>query len=248
MAKCSNTRPGKLSKSNAQYVLDNLTYSIKQTMQNEGTALVTGPLSKENVISIDKLFTGHTEYIKKITKSKDVLMMLASDQLRVALSTTHIPLKNVSRTITKELIINKVKILNEDLKNKFNIKKPNIKVLGLNPHAGENGKIGKEEQDHIKPAVRELRKKKINVSMPISADTAFSRKSLKEADAYLGMYHDQVLPVLKTLSFGNSINITLGIPIIRTSVDHGIALDIAGTNKSDPSSLILAVKTAKKLI
>mgnify|MGYP005621001477 FL=1 len=121
-------------------------------------------------------------------------------------------------------------------------------MLGLNPHAGENGKIGKEEQVYIKPAIKELRKKKINVSMPISADTAFSRKSLKEADAYLGMYHDQVLPVLKTLSFGNSINITLGIPIIRTSVDHGIALDIAGTNKSDPSSLILAVKTAKKLI
>ena len=139
VTKCFNTRPGKLSKSNAQYVLNNLTYSIEQTMQNEGTALVTGPLSKENIISIDKLFTGHTEYIKKITKSKDVLMMLASDQLRVALATTHVPLKNVSRTITKELIINKVKILNEDLKNKFYIKKPNIKVLGLNHHAGENG-------------------------------------------------------------------------------------------------------------
>ena len=248
VTKCSNTRPGKLYKSNAQYVLNNLTYSIEQTIQNEGTALVTGPLSKENIISIDKSFTGHTEYIKKITKSNDVLMMLASDQLRVALATTHIPLKNVSRTITKKLIINKVKILNEDLINMFKIKKPNIKVLGLNPHAGENGKIGKEEQDHIKPAIKELRKKNINVSMPISADTAFSKKSLKEADAYLGMYHDQVLPVLKTLSFGNSINITLGIPIIRTSVDHGIALDIAGTNKSDPSSLILAIKTAKKLI
>ena len=248
VSKCSNTKPGKLYKSNARYVLDNLNYSIKQTLLNERTALVTGPLSKENIISIDKSFTGHTEFIKKVTKSKDVLMMLASDQLRVALSTTHIPLKNVSKKITKELIINKVKILNEDLQNKFGIHKPSIKVLGLNPHAGENGKIGREEQDHIKPAIRELRKKKINVSMPVSADTAFSDKSLKETDAFLGMYHDQVLPVLKTLSFGRSINITLGIPIIRTSVDHGVALDIAGTNKSNPSSLILAIKTAKKLI
>ena len=248
VSKCSNTKPGKLYKSNAQYVLDNLNYSIKQTLLNERTALVTGPLSKENIISIDKSFNGHTEFIKKVTKSKDVLMMLASDQLRVALSTTHIPLKNVSKKITKELIINKVKILNEDLQSKFNIHKPSIKVLGLNPHAGENGKIGREEQDHIKPAIRELRKKKIDVSMPVSADTAFSDKSLKETDAFLGMYHDQVLPVLKTLSFGRSINITLGIPIIRTSVDHGVALDIAGTNKSNPSSLILAIKTAKKLI
>ena len=248
VSKCSNTKPGKLYKSNAQYVLDNLNYSVKQTLLNKRTALVTGPLSKENIISIDKSFTGHTEFIKKVTKSKDVLMMLASDQLRVALSTTHIPLKNVSKKITKELIINKVKILNEDLQSKFNIHKPSIKVLGLNPHAGENGKIGREEQDHIKPAIRELRKKKINVSMPVSADTAFSNKSLKETDAFLGMYHDQVLPVLKTLSFGRSINITLGIPIIRTSVDHGVALDIAGTNKSNPSSLILAIKTAKKLI
>ena len=125
---------------------------------------------------------------------------------------------------------------------------PNIKVLGLNPHAGESGKIGSEEENHIKPAINLLKKRKINVSMPISADTAFSQKLMKETDAYLGMYHDQVLPVLKTLSFGNSINITLGVPIIRTSVDHGVALDIAGTDKSDSSSLLLAIKTAKRLI
>ena len=139
-------------------------------------------------------------------------------------------------------------ILNKDLKEKFNLKNPKIKILGLNPHAGENGKIGEEELNHIKPAVKALKKRKINISYPISADTAFSQKMLKETDAYLGMYHDQVLPVLKALSFGNSINITLGVPIIRTSVDHGVALDIAGTNKSDVSSLELAIKTAKKLI
>ncbi len=248
VSKCKSTSAGKILKSNAKYVLDNLNYAIKETIINKKTALVTGPLNKEALISIEKKFTGHTEYIQKITKSNNVLMMLASNKLKVALATTHIPLKKVATSITKNLIINKIKILNNDLKTKFNIKKPNIKILGLNPHAGENGKIGKEELDHIKPAVSELRRSKINVSMPISADTAFSQKILKETDAYLGMYHDQVLPVLKTLSFGNSINITLGVPIIRTSVDHGIALDIAGTNKSDVSSLSLAIKTAKKLI
>ena len=248
VSKCKSTSAGKILKSNAKYVLDNLNYAIKETIINKKTALVTGPLNKEALISIEKKFTGHTEYIQKITKSNDVLMMLASNKLKVALATTHIPLKKVATNITKNLIINKIKILNNDLKTKFNIKKPNIKILGLNPHAGENGKIGKEELDHIKPAVSELRRSKINVSMPISADTAFSQKILKETDAYLGMHHDQVLPVLKTLSFGNSINITLGVPIIRTSVDHGVALDIAGTNKSDVSSLSLAIKTAKKLI
>ena len=248
VSKCMNTSAGKLSKSNAQYVLDVLDYSIKETIKNKKTALVTGPLNKETIISINKNFTGHTEYIHKITKSDGVLMMLASNKLRVALATTHIPLKNVPRKITKSLIVKKVKILDRDLRNKFKIKNPKIKVLGLNPHAGENGKIGKEELEQIKPAVNELRKRNINVSMPISADTAFSQKVLNETDAYLGMYHDQVLPVLKALSFGKSINITLGVPIIRTSVDHGVALDIAGTNKSDISSLSLAIKTAKKLI
>ncbi len=248
VSKCKNTSAGKLLKSNAKYVLSNLNYAIKETIINNKTALVTGPLNKETIISIEKKFTGHTEYIQKITKSDDVLMMLASDKLKVALATTHIPLKKVASSITKDLIMNKVKILHNELKTKFNIKNPNIKVLGLNPHAGENGKIGKEEIEHIKPAVSALRRSKINVSMPISADTAFSQRILKETDAYLGMYHDQVLPVLKTLSFSNSINITLGVPIIRTSVDHGVALDIAGTNKSDVSSLSLAINTAKKLI
>ena len=248
VSKCINTSPRNLSKINAQYVLDVLDYSIKQTINNKKTALVTGPLSKETIISINKNFTGHTEYIQKATKSHDVLMMLASNKLKVALATTHIPLKNVPKSITKNLLINKIKILDKDLRSKFNIANPRIKILGLNPHAGENGKIGKEEYDHIRPAVIDLRKDKIDVSMPVSADTAFSLSSLKETDAYLGMYHDQVLPVLKALSFGNSINVTLGVPIIRTSVDHGVALDIAGTNRSDTSSLSLAIKTAKKLI
>jgi len=248
VSKCANTFPGKLYKSNAKYVLDNLTFGIKEALKNEGTALVTGPISKENIISIKKDFSGHTEYIRDVTDSNDVLMMLASKKLRVSIATTHVPLKKVHKLITKKLIINKVNILHKDLVEKFNIKKPNIKILGLNPHAGENGKIGVEEKKEIIPAVKFLRKNNIDVSLPISADTAFSEKNLNQTDAYLGMYHDQVLPVLKALSFGDSINITLGVPIIRTSVDHGVALDIAGTNNSDTSSLELSIKTAKKLI
>ena len=245
---CKNTKYGKLYKSNAQYVLDNLNFGIDEALKNKNLALVTGPISKENIISINKKFSGHTEFIQQKTNSKEVLMLLASDQLKVALTTTHIPLKNVSKKITKELIINKAITLNKGLKEKFKIKNPIIKMLGLNPHSGEGGKIGKEEVDIIIPAVKELRKKKINISYPISADTAFTKKNLKETDAFLGMYHDQVLPVIKALSFGNAINVTLGVPITRTSVDHGVALDIAGSGKADPSSLKEAIKAAKKII
>ena len=245
---CGNTKPGKLYKSNAQYVLDNLKFGIDEALKNKNLAIVTGPISKENIISINKAFSGHTEYIQQRTKSDEVLMLLASDQLKVALATTHIPLKKVANKISKELVISKATTLNQGLKQKFKIKNPNIKLLGLNPHSGEGGKIGKEEIDILIPAVKELRKKKINISYPISADTAFTKKNLKETDAFLGMYHDQVLPVIKALSFGSAINITLGVPIIRTSVDHGVALDRSGTGKSDPSSLKEAIKTAKKII
>ena len=245
---CKNTKYGKLYKSNAQYVLDNLNFGIDEALKNKNLALVTGPISKENIISINKTFSGHTEFIQQKTNSKEVLMLLSSDQLKVALTTTHIPLKNVSKKITKELIISKAITLNKGLKEKFKIKNPIIKLLGLNPHSGEGGKIGKEEVDILIPAVKELRKKKINISYPISADTAFTKKNLKETDAFLGMYHDQVLPVIKALSFGNAINVTLGVPITRTSVDHGVALDIAGSGKADPSSLKEAIKIAKKIL
>ncbi|MDA0755369.1 MAG: 4-hydroxythreonine-4-phosphate dehydrogenase PdxA [Proteobacteria bacterium] len=245
---CKNTKYGKLYKSNAKYVLDNLKFGIDEALKNKNLALVTGPISKENIISINKTFSGHTEFIQQKTNSKEVLMLLSSDQLKVALTTTHIPLKNVSKKITKELIISKAITLNKGLKEKFKIKNPIIKLLGLNPHSGEGGKIGKEEVDILIPAVKELRKMKINISYPISADTAFTKKNLKETDAFLGMYHDQVLPVIKALSFGNAINVTLGVPITRTSVDHGVALDIAGSGKADPSSLKEAIKIAKKIL
>lgn len=248
IAKCPNTKYGKLHRSNAKYVLDNLNYGIDTALTNKKVGLVTGPISKENIISIDKKFSGHTEHIQKLTKSKDVLMLLESEKLKVALATTHIPLKAVPKKITKSLIINKAIILDNELKNKFKIKNPQISLLGLNPHAGEGGKIGSEEKEILLPAVKELRKKKINISYPKSADTAFTKKGLKETDAFLGMYHDQVLPVLKALSFGSAVNVTLGIPIVRTSVDHGVALDMAGSGKSDTASLKEAIKIAKKII
>ena len=248
IAKCPNTKYGKLHRSNAKYVLDNLNYGIDTALTNKKVGLVTGPISKENIISIDKKFSGHTEHIQKLTKSKDVLMLLGSEKLKVALATTHIPLKAVPKKITKSLIINKAIILNEELKNKFRIKNPQITLLGLNPHAGDGGKIGSEEEEILLPAVKELRKKKINISYPKSADTAFTKKGLNETDAFLGMYHDQVLPVLKALSFGSAVNVTLGIPIVRTSVDHGVALDMAGSGKSDTASLKEAIKIAKKII
>jgi 4-hydroxythreonine-4-phosphate dehydrogenase len=247
VSKCRITKPGKLYKSNAAYVLKNLDYGIEQSIK-EGIGLVTGPISKENIITIDEKFSGHTEYIQKKTLSNDVLMLLGSKKLRVAIATTHVPLKKVPQLITKRLIINKAKILHNELITKFKIKSPRIKLLGLNPHAGEGGKIGTEERNILIPAAEELRKNNINISMPLSADTAFTKKILADTDAYLGMYHDQVLPVIKALSFGNTINITLGVPIIRTSVDHGVALDIAGSGKTDVSSFEEAIRAAKKMI
>ena len=248
VTKCNNLKPGKLYKSNASYVLKNLDFAIENALNDKNTALVTGPISKENIISINKKFQGHTEYIQKKTTSDDVLMLLGSNKLKVALATTHLPLKNVAKAITKKLITSKAKILNDELKDKFKIKNPKITLLGLNPHAGEGGKIGSEEKDILIPAVKELRRKKINISYPKSADTAFTKKLLNETDAYLGMYHDQVLPVIKALSFGSTTNVTLGVPIIRTSVDHGVALDIAGAAESDTSSLKEAIIIAKKIV
>lgn len=247
IAKCKNTNPGKLYKSNAAYILKNLDFGIDQSL-NSNIALVTGPISKENIISLKSNFFGHTEYIQQRTSSDDVLMLLGSKKLKVAIATTHVPLSRVSKLITEKLIINKVTILHNELISKFKIQKPRIKLLGLNPHAGEGGKIGTEEKNVLEPAVKKLRKNNINVSMPLSADTAFTSKILQETDAYLGMYHDQVLPVIKALSFGSTVNITLGVPIIRTSVDHGVALDIAGLGKADIASFQEALSVAKKII
>ena len=246
--KCPDISSGRLNPTNSEYVIKNLDFGIDACMKSKDLGLVTGPISKENIIEGGYSFSGHTERIMEKTNSDDVLMLLASERLKVALATTHIPLNKVSESITTDLIINKVKILNQELKSKFNIEKPKISLLGLNPHAGEGGKLGKEEIEIIIPAVKELIASNVDVSMPLSADTAFNKNLLDETDAYFAMYHDQGLPVLKALSFGDSINITLGVPIVRTSVDHGVALDIAGKGIANNSSLKNAFYAADNLI
>ena len=246
--KCPDISSGRLNSINSEYVIKNLDFGIDACMKSKGLGLVTGPISKENIVEGGYSFSGHTERIMEKTNSDDVLMLLASERLKVALATTHMPLNKVSESITTDLIINKVKILNQELKSKFNIEKPKISLLGLNPHAGEGGKLGKEEIEIIIPAVKELIASNVDVSMPLSADTAFNKNLLDETDAYFAMYHDQGLPVLKALSFGDSINITLGVPIVRTSVDHGVALDIAGKGIANNSSLKNAFYAADNLI
>ena len=246
VTECNDYAHGKLNPDNAQYVIKNLNFGIDQALKNNKTGLVTGPIQKSNIIEGGfKSFQGHTEWIKKHTKSKNVVMLLSAKNIKVALATTHIPLEEVSKNIQKLKLVEIIKILNSSLKSNFKLKNPSIKVLGLNPHAGENGKIGKEELLKINPAVKICRKIGINVSYARSADTAFNRDQLKETDAYLAMYHDQALPVLKALSFGKAVNITLGTPIVRTSVDHGTALEIAGKIKPNLGSIKEAIKLAE---
>ena len=246
IADCQDTRPGKLNIKNAKYVIKNLDFGISEANKNKKIALVTGPIQKSNIINGGfKNFQGHTEWIKKKTKSKNVVMLLSSKKISVALATTHIPLAEVAKNIQKSKLIKLIKILHLGLQKKLKIKNPSITVLGLNPHAGENGKIGAEEIKKINPAIKVCKEMGINASYAISADTAFNVKKLKQTDAYLAMYHDQALPVLKALSFGEAVNITLGAPIVRTSVDHGTAIDIAGKMKPNLGSIKEAIKAAE---
>lgn len=245
-ANCIDLSPGSLNPKNAKYVLDNLNFGIAECLKKQRVGLVTGPIQKSNIIDGGfKTFQGHTEWIQKKTKSKNVVMLLSSKNIKVALATTHIPLTEVAKNIRKAKLIEIIQTLHTGLKTKFKIKKPSITVLGLNPHAGENGKIGEEEIKKINPAVEVCRGMGINASYAISADTAFTAKKLKQTDAYLAMYHDQALPVLKALSFGEAVNITLGTGIVRTSVDHGTALDIAGKMKPNLGSIKEAIKAAE---
>ena len=245
-ANCKDLSPGSLNPKNAKYVLDNLNFGIAECLKKQRVGLVTGPIQKSNIIDGGfKTFQGHTEWIQKKTKSKNVVMLLSSKNIKVALATTHIPLTEVAKNIRKAKLIEIIQTLHTGLKTKFKIKKPSITVLGLNPHAGEDGKIGEEEIKKINPAVEVCRGMGINASYAISADTAFTAKKLKQTDAYLAMYHDQALPVLKALSFGEAVNITLGTGIVRTSVDHGTALDIAGKIKPNLGSIKEAIKAAE---
>ncbi|MBE64784.1 MAG: 4-hydroxythreonine-4-phosphate dehydrogenase PdxA [Porticoccaceae bacterium] len=240
-------RPGMLNPENSEYVLKCLNAAMNSCVKNETEALVTAPIQKSVIRDANIKFTGHTEYLANKLGTSNQVMMLASDHLRVALVTTHIPLNKVSNSITKEKLIRTIKILNTDLINKFQISKPKILVCGLNPHAGESGYLGTEETKIITPTLRELSTLGIDVVGPLSADTIFNEVNIKQADAFVAMYHDQGLPVIKSLNFGEITNITLGLPIIRTSVDHGTALDLAGTGKSIYKSFEKAVHLASEL-
>ena len=238
---------GELNSENGHYVVDTLRLACEANMKGEFNAVVTGPVHKGIINKAGISFSGHTEYFAQQSGTADVVMMLATDGLRVCLATTHIPLAYVSKAITKERIENVIGIMHADLKLKFGIPDPVIYVCGLNPHAGEDGHLGKEEISIISPALNTLRAKGMNIVGPLAADTIFQPKYLEQADAVLAMYHDQGLPVLKFKGFGNSVNITLGLPFIRTSVDHGTATDLAGTNKVDAGSMRKALNEAIQL-
>ena len=240
---------GQLDVENADYVLNTLRIAANGCLQGEFDALVTGPLQKSVINDAGIHFTGHTEFLADLSNTHRVVMMLAADKLRVALATTHLPLRDVSSQITKELLTEVIEILHHDLKTRFALPQPHILVCGLNPHAGEGGHLGTEEIDTIEPVLDALRIKGLNLTGPLPADTAFVPRQLAQADAVLAMYHDQGLPVLKHAGFGSAVNITLGLPFIRTSVDHGTALDLAGSGKIDTGSLqqalIMAISMAK---
>lgn len=235
---------GVLSAENSNYVLKTLTVAAEGCMKGVFSGMVTAPVHKGVINDAGIAFTGHTEFLQALCGVERVVMMLASEQLRVALVTTHLPLSEVSGAITKPLLRQIINILHHDLTTKFGIAQPKILVAGLNPHAGEGGHMGMEEIDIISPVLDEFRAKGLQLIGPLPADTLFTPRWLADADAVLAMYHDQGLPVLKYQSFGSAVNITLGLPIIRTSVDHGTALDLAGTGKADTGSLQQAVKSA----
>lgn len=238
---------GTLNAANGRYVVDTLTAAGEMVLAAEVAAIVTGPVHKGVINRAGIPFSGHTEFFAQQSNTPYVVMMLATEGLRVALATTHIPLAYVAKAITKERLTKVITILDQDLKQKFGIKQPKIYVCGLNPHAGEDGHLGREEIEVITPTLDELRSTGINLVGPLPADTLFQPKYLNEADAVLAMYHDQGLPVLKYKGFGRSVNISLGLPLIRTSVDHGTALDLAATGKADPGSLFHAVNQAIQL-
>tara|TARA_B100001123_G_scaffold83001_2_gene94689 strand:+ start:2367 stop:3350 length:984 start_codon:yes stop_codon:yes gene_type:complete len=222
--------------------------AVNLTKKNEFQALVTGPINKELMNKSGINFSGHTETIAEFTSTPKVLMMLASENLKVALATTHVPLSEVPSLITHEHLCESLTILNQELKDKWGCQKPLIKVLGLNPHAGDGGYIGQEDKKVIAPVIEYLKAKGLNVVGPVAADTAYLKKKDEKVDAYLAMYHDQGLPVIKTSGFGNSVNITLGLPLIRTSVDHGTAYEMAGKKEVDETSLLEASYLAFQLV
>jgi 4-hydroxythreonine-4-phosphate dehydrogenase len=239
---------GELNPQNAHYVLSMLEQATQACMSLACHGLVTAPLHKGIINDAGIKFSGHTEFLAELTQIPLPVMMLETEGLRVALATTHLPIREVADAIDTEHLTRIIEILHNDLMTKYGIAQPTIFVCGLNPHAGESGHLGTEEQRIIEPVLQQLRSKGMSLIGPLPADTIFSPENLSQADAFLAMYHDQGLPVLKYKGFGQAINTTLGLPIIRTSVDHGTALSLAGSGKVDSRSFFLAINTALDLV
>lgn len=239
---------GKANAKNAAYVLNVLDCAIEGCIEGRFAGMVTAPVHKGVICEAGKPFSGHTEYLATKTRTPLVVMMLVGGGMRVALATTHLPLSDVPKVLTQARLSSTLEILHHDLIAHFGIAKPRILVAGLNPHAGEGGHMGREEIDIIIPVIERLRSQGMNLTGPLPADTLFTPAKLQHTDAVLAMYHDQGLPVLKHSSFGNGVNVTLGLPIIRTSVDHGTAFDLAGSGKADPGSLFAAVELAINMV
>ena len=236
--------PGRLDPANARYVLAVLDRAIRGCLEGEFAAMVTAPVQKSVINDAGIAFTGHTEYLAEKCGGAPVVMMLVGGGLRVALATTHLPLAEVPRAITTNGVSSALWVIDADLKRRFRIARPRILVAGLNPHSGESGHLGREDMEVIAPAIAAAVAGGIDAKGPIPADTLFVPERLRQADCVLAMYHDQGLPVLKYASFGRGVNVTLGLPFIRTSVDHGTALDLAGTGRADAGSLAEALKLA----
>ena len=239
---------GTLDPRNAAYVLAMLRRATELCVAGSSQALVTAPVQKSVITQSGVKFSGHTELLAELTGAPQPVMLLAGKTLRVALATTHLPLRSVAAALDRARLENLIRITHRDLQRRFRIARPRVLVLGLNPHAGESGTLGTEELTVIEPAVRALVAEGLDVTGPVSADTAFTPESLARCDVVVAMYHDQGLPVLKALSFGEIVNVTLGLPIVRTSVDHGTALSLAGTGSARPGSLFAAVELALALV
>lgn len=240
-------QPGVLDAANAPYVLDTLLRAGRGCMSGDFDAMITAPVHKGIINEAGIPFSGHTEFLAELTATPQVVMMLATRGLRVALVTTHLPLRDVADAITPERLERVTRILDHDLRHKFGLSNPRILVCGLNPHAGEGGHLGREEIEVIEPVLERLRTEGMNLVGPLPADTLFTPKHLQQCDAVLSMFHDQGLPVLKHKGFGAAVNVTLGMPIVRTSVDHGTALDLAGSGNIDTGSLQVALETAREM-
>jgi len=242
-----STKLGKPNYNNSKNIFHSIDLAVKLAKKKKVSGIVTSPISKEILSKFKKNFTGHTDYLAKLDKKKNFGMMLLNKELKVVPFTTHIPLKNVHKYIKPKPLENAIKLLNSSLKKNFNIKKPKIAVTGLNPHSGDGGLLGKEEQKIILPVIKKTRKTGISISGPLSPDSAFQKKNLKSYDAFLCMYHDQALIPIKTIDFENTVNYTLGLSFVRTSPDHGTGYDIANKSVASERSLVSAINYAAKI-